>query len=109
MDPDKKQKKYKEAEDMLTKTVFLDYVAQYAGEEKAFAQPNYFKEELGIEAPGAFEKKLEKEGYLRREAGKTVRLTEKGLNILEKTSGLYQIFQSGHSLCDRRGLSGAKR
>ena len=37
MDPDKKQKKYKEAEDMLTKTVFLDYVAQYAGEEKAFA------------------------------------------------------------------------
>lgn len=92
MDPEKKQKKYKEAEDMLTKTVFLDYVAQYAGEEKAFAQPNYFKEELGIEAPGAFEKKLEKEGYLRREAGKTVRLTEKGLNLLEKHQDYIRFF-----------------
>ena len=82
MTSDKKKEIVKEAGSLLAKVVFLDYVSKFCNGKEELVQPGYFKEELKIEDLRSFEKKMIKEGYLKKSG--SLKMTEKGYQLLDK-------------------------
>ena len=89
MTSEKKKENVKEAGSLLAKVVLLDYISKFCNGREELVQPGYFKEELKIEDLRSFEKKMIKEGYLKKSGS---------LKVSE-------IFQSGYSVCRYKRLS----
>lgn len=89
---EKKKSNSREAEELLAKVVFLDYVYKYCRGDKKFIQPNYFKEELKIEDSKMFEKKMIRDGYLVKKDDRLLSVTEKGMRFLEKNEDYIRFF-----------------
>lgn len=90
MGTQKKKNNSKEAETILAKVVFTDYVDKYCQGKKELIQPDYFKEELKIEDPRSFEKRMIKDGYIKKNDGMAV--TEKGHKLLEQYKDYLSFF-----------------
>lgn len=90
MDIEKKKNNSKDAETILAKVVFTDYVDKYCQGKKEFIQPTYFKDELKIEDPRSFEKKMIKDGYIKKDGGLAV--TEKGYKLIEQYGDYLRFF-----------------
>lgn len=90
MDSEKKKNNSKEAETILAKVVFTDYVDKYCQGKKEFIQPTYFKDELKIEDLRSFEKRMIKDGYIKKNDGLAV--TEKGRKLLEQYNDYLRFF-----------------
>lgn len=81
----------KKIDNKYTTVILLDYIDKFAGEHE-FAQPSYFKDELGIKDFYAFEKKMIREGYLKKAGKGSHRLTRKGTAFIEKNLDYIRFF-----------------
>lgn len=86
-----KRKEKKNIEKVFASVIFLDYMSKF-GSTHNFVQPSYFKDELGIVDVKWFQKKMIRQGYMKKYKSGDFAFTAKGKKFLAEHEDYIKFF-----------------